>query len=318
MMKLIILVALLSGVLCTNVYLDNFNQGTYDPLDPNSPYGYFEISPGVPANDGVIQQGNGFIVERAMPFTLTVPPGPFGGVDHVKNLKYLDLPFDPQNNKTLVYTLRFSGKTTGTENHPFGSAVTNDQDDIRLASVAQNMLDVRTFMVADFFLSNTGIWAFYERLPFGKGTPELGNYRAFSSTKRVATRKSDCDIHTLSIEYDTNKQEIRWYVEGKLVLKVDKIGIPSTDPNVKLILDHGGVDTIVRPLGFQVGFGAFTLLDMKDPLNANVNKGLVKINNVPGNYASPTSWVDNASLIGNRLFGQGSQMSVYKLKVDIK
>lgn len=322
-MKVIIVLAFffvaLSAVQGKKVFLDNFNKGTFDPSDPDSPYFYFPFSATEFADDGVIEYGNSFVVERAFPFTLTTPQGPAGGLDHVKTLQYLKESFDPGNNCTLLYSLRVSGKTQGTENHPFGAAaVTNDQDDIRLAGSAMNMLDARTWIVADFFISNEGVWAFYERLPFGKGTPELGNYRAFSSTKRVADRSSPNEIHNLRIDYDRGLGEIRWYVDNDEVLVVDNIGVPSPNPDVKLILDHGGIDTTVDPLGFQVGFGLFTLLDMADPNNPTVNEGLVKISDLPGFYAYPTNFVDELSLDGSRLWGQGAQISLYKLKVEYK
>jgi hypothetical protein len=219
----------------------------------------------------------------------------------------------------LRYTMQFKGQTFGTGSHPFGAAVTDSEDDLRLACVAMNMLDYETFVVANFHLTNKGIWAFYERLPFGQNsTGPLGFYRAFSSTKRVASRTAE-QVHELVIEYDKDAGEIRWYVGTELVMTADNIGVPiADDPSVKLILDHGGTDTTVSPNGLNAGFGIFTLLDMSDPLEAGMsNTGLVRLNSIEGApYQNPSVFVDEDSDEANRLFGQGAEITVYNTKVE--
>lgn len=60
----------------------------------------------------------------------------------------------------------------------------NREDDIRLGSCAVNFIDFEKMLVADMFLTNTGVWALYERLPFARS--ETNIYAAFTFVKRVA------------------------------------------------------------------------------------------------------------------------------------
>jgi len=255
----------------------------------------------------------------ADPFLATFPPVPGGGLDHVKNLKYaIAAPtLDEESYQRCEYKGR--GRTYGTELHPFGpEAVTNDQDDIRLATPGFNTIDFGTFVVADFFLTNTGIWALYERLPFGRQGPDFYNdYFAFTSAKRIGDR-SIATKHNLAIEYDRKLGEIRWFVNNNLVMKVDKIGFAGTDPELKLLLDHGGTPEVVDPIGFNCGWGLFTLLDLADPLNPDEDLGLAKIDTTPDWYFYPTNFVDEDSEVSSRLFGQGAEIELDRFSIEIK
>jgi hypothetical protein len=254
------------------------------------------------------------IITTANPFALTFDQSVFGGLDHVKNLLFYSAPVIAADNGYMRYELTFTGQVFGTENHPFGAdAVTDSQDDIRLASFAMNAVDFSTLVVADFVLSNTGVFAFYERLPFGK--TESNNYQAFTSTKRVADRTVD-QKHTLAIEYDKALKEIRWFVGNELVMTANDIGVPiAYDSQVKVILDHGGNPTTVVPDSFYCGWGVFSLLDMADPLGDGENLGLVDLTATPGVYAYPTKFVDMKSADSSRLFGQGAKIQVYKMDI---
>jgi hypothetical protein len=78
----------------------------------------------------------------------------------------------------------------GTADHPFGNAVTNVEDDLRLASFALNAIDLETYMVFDIFYTNKRIYAVYEHLPFGRqsmGGP-FGEYAAFTYAIPLANR----------------------------------------------------------------------------------------------------------------------------------
>ena len=293
---------------------DSFESSNpFDPGDPGSPYFYFQFGVSSYADDGVSAQGNGYFRQEIFPFTKTFPQGPTGGFDHVQYLVYTDKSFDISDHGRAEYTLRATSLTNGTEFHPFGADVTHHEGDLRLASCAANAIDLRTCLVTDIFMTNEGIIIFYERLPFCR--TEQDHYRAFSSMKFVANRAPG-QVHDLSIAYHRTNKHIVYFVDGQEVARVNNIGHPVTDdPEFKLILDHGGINRIVEPLGFNYGFGCFTLLDMSDPFRHEISHGLVKLDNTPNYYVHPLSFTDSLSNEASRIFGQGAMIEVHDLKV---
>lgn len=244
-----------------------------------------------------------------------------GAIDHVKWLAYMNhysskgYPgFDAVTGKELTFESTISGRTFGTQYHPFGDAV-DDPNDIRLASFAMNTMDMETFMVFDFFITNDQIYAFYERLPLGRDT--LGNYAAFSYKIPVAKRDPE-DFHNLRISYDKDKGVVKWFVNNTEVFRVDKIGYRID--RKYLILDHGGEEQLVKPDQLVAGLGMFTLLD-----GAENEKGLVKLSSEENFYFDPLngephliSFVDEQSLESSRLFGQGVKLQVKQINVVYK
>lgn len=311
----------LTNVASQGTIVDNFNPSA--PFDPsnNDPYFYFANPLGggefYVGNDADIDQQANEIIQTAEPFEVTIGLGPLGGLDHVKTLQYRSQPFAPGNEGIVSYELRLSGSVS-LPSHPFPpELVSNPEDDLRLASLAMNILDLETFIVADFFLTNTGIWAFSERLPFGWTFPD-GVYAAYSQVKRVADRTPD-QVHDFKIQYDKLAGEIRWYVENTLVLSTNTIGTPMPEENgVMTLLDHGGTAEIVSPNSFFCGWGQFTLLDMTDPNNSDSTQGLVRLSDVEGFYVKPASFWDVNSEEENRLFGQGVTSIIQKFKVGTK
>ena len=244
-----------------------------------------------------------------------------GGLDHVKWLVYANniasttYPgFDAVPGQELACETRLSGRTFGAAAHPFGANVQNPNDDLRLSGVAINAIDFETFIVSDFFVTNERIYALYERLPFGRtsmgGTQ--GEYAAFTYTIPVATR-SIGDQHHLKIAYDRQNGIMRWLVDGKEVMRVNRLGFRID--RAHMVLDHGGTETLVRPRQLACGMGMFTLLDASRPGSAN--PGLVRPSTAPNFYFTPfigqptaQTFVDDASQPTNRLFGQGAELKV--------
>jgi hypothetical protein len=244
-------------------------------------------------------------------------PGVPGGLDHVKWLVYMNHfassgqpGFDAVPGEELIYEARVGGQSFGVDGNPFGPLVDNPDDDLRLGAVAMNAIDLETFMVFDFFLTNERIYAFYERLPFGR--PFLGNYAAFSFQIPVATREPG-DIHRLRIAYDRSAGVVRWLIGGREVFRVDAIG--QLIDRQYLTIDHGGVEPAV-PLELNQlwgGMGMFTLLDGDLPSDS----ALVRLSDEPDFYfdpefgePEPQVFADDASLPGNRLFGQGAEIRI--------
>ena len=250
-------------------------------------------------------------------------PGLPGGLDHVKWLVYMNHfassgqpGFDAVPGQELTYEARVGGQSFGTGANPFGDAVDNPDDDLRLGAVAMNAIDLETFMVFDFFLTNDSIYAFYERLPFGR--PFLGNYASFSFQIPVASRRPG-DTHRLRIAYDRSAGVVRWLIGDEEVFRVDRVG--QLIDRQFMTLDHGGVEPEV-PLELNQlwgGMGMFTLLDGDLPSDA----ALVRLSTETDFYfdpevgqPTPQIFVDDSSMPGSRLFGQGAEIRVEKYIVS--
>jgi hypothetical protein len=192
--------------------------------------------------------------------------------------------------------------------------VVNANDDLRLGAVAMNSIDLESWMVFDFFLTNERIYVFYERLPFGRET--LGNYAAFSFMIPVASRTPN-QMHHLKIAYDKAAGTVRWLLDDGEVFRVDQIG--KRIDRQYMTLDHGGVEEIVSPNQLNCGMGLFTLLDAALPSG----QALVRLSAAPNFYFEPAigeptaeTFVDESSLPGSRLFGQGAELRMKKYVVE--
>ncbi|MGH8571717.1 MAG: DUF6081 family protein, partial [Gammaproteobacteria bacterium] len=181
-----------------------------------------------------------------------------GTLDHVKWLAFTNHQastgfngFDAVPGEVLTCESWMSGRTYGTAGHPFGDAVANPDDDMRLASVGMPLLDEETSTIFDFFMSNERVYVVYERLPFSR--QQLGNYAAFVYQIPVADR-SPSDRHHFTISYDRSAGVVRWLLDGKEVYRVDRLGY-RLDSREHLLVDHGGEETLVEPRQLNCGMG---------------------------------------------------------------
>ena len=237
-----------------------------------------------------------------------------GGLDHVKWLAYMNhlassgVPgFDAVAGRELAFQAGLSGESFGTAGHPFGAAVRDPGDDVRLAAAAMTAIDFDTFMVFDLFLTNRRIYAVYERLPFARS--RYGDYAAFTYMVPVATRTPN-EWHALKIAYQKAAGTVRWFVDQREVFRVTRIG--RRIDRRYLTIDHGGVEADVSPNQLDGGLGLFTLLDGYRPSN----RALVRLSTADGFYgnvgtghvAAPGTgyFRDEKSAPGSRLFGQGA------------
>jgi hypothetical protein len=323
-----------------SVLWDDF-RGGFSVGSPSAKWFYFAFGPFV-GNDGIATTSSaGSLTVRAAgtnpetgrpAFTSTLgqetdstdnPFGLPGGIDHVKWLVYANhlssrgVPgFDAVSGQELSFESRFSGESFGTAGHPFGNAVGDAADDLRLGGPAMNGIDFETFMVFDFFLTNKRIYAFYERLPFGRTASDT--YAAFSYQIPVGTRTPGAS-HALKIAYNKAAGIVSWLVDGNEVFRVTRIG--RRIDSQYLTLDHGGTERDVSPNQLAGGMGLFTLLDGYRPSN----KALVRLSSIAGTYydvASPGTvagnkyFADDKSVHGSRLFGQGAELRVQKYVVS--
>ncbi|TYK44076.1 DUF6081 family protein [Actinomadura decatromicini] len=296
-----------------DIVWDDFTE-EFRAEGPAARWVYSAAGPHV-ADDGEVATGMGELHVVSRPFTRTIAPEDAlpGTLDHVKWLAYTShtgsagLPgFDAPPGSELAFEASFTGRTHGTEAHPFGDAVL--PDDPRLAAVAFNAFDPETFLVFDFFLTNTRIYAFYERLPFAREA--LGEYAAFSYAVPLVPR-SPGDRHLLKIAYDRAAGVVRWLIEGAEVFRVSRIGhhLPGRE---HLVLDHSGTEHIAEPRQLNAGLGIFTLLDATGP---DGGPGLVRISTDEGFYPAAEHFLDPASKESSRLFGQGAEFSAGPVRI---
>ncbi|MGW2301898.1 DUF6081 family protein [Streptomyces sp. NPDC001809] len=263
-------------------------------------------------------------------FTHTVPQespagGLPGGLDHVKWLAFTNHQssagyqgFDAEPGKVLSCETTMAGRTYGTSGHPFGAAVQDPDDDLRLASAGMPVLDPETSMIFDFFVSNKRVYAFYERVTDNRA--RLGDYAAFTYAVPVAERDPG-DVHRFKISYDRSAGVVRWLLDGRQVFKVDRIG-HRLKTRKNLVLDHGGTEVDVRPRQLSCGMGLFTILDGAQPGAAD-DRALVRLSPAQNRYFKPAvgapvpqSFHDDTSAESSRLFGQGASIDMRRMIVS--
>jgi hypothetical protein len=295
---------------------------------PTDPWFHVRIGPHVTA-DGVVTPlaGGGIRVapealhrEAGTPmFTLSLAPESLnGGIpaanDHPKWLAYVNETssagypgFDAVPGTELSASARLSGRTFGTERHPFGAAVINSSDDPRLATFAMTTIDVESWMAFDFLFTNQRVYAFYERLPFGR--TDGNDYAAFSYAIPIKSRDEN-DVHAATIAYDVDAGLVRWILDGIEVHRVGRIG-EHLESREHLLIDLGGTERVVRPRQLAFGVGLFTLLDG----SFGDGPGLVRLSDRTSYYSPrdgtrPLRFVDERSRPESRLFGQGAEVLV--------
>ncbi|MFB6527249.1 DUF6081 family protein [Streptomyces sp. NPDC056399] len=215
--------------------------------------------------------------------------------------------FDVPATGALTCTTRVSGRTYGTERHPFGAAVANPDTDVRLASAAVVTADFDTKAIFDFSVINNRIFAIYERLPEAGKT-----YAAYSYAIPVAERTPG-EYATLQVRLEGGGTRVSWKVNGKTVLSTDRIGTRAFDRKY-MILDHGGTEERLKLKQLTCGFGLFTVLDAAA---GPQGKALVKLDSTPDFYfaprvgsPTPQTFVDEESRPESRLWGQGASIDV--------
>jgi Family of unknown function (DUF6081) len=204
--------------------------------------------------------------------------------DNVKALIYSTAEFSPGERGLLTLEADMRVETFGTERNPFGV----DAGDVRLGCGALNTIDLKTFMVFDFFVSNSRIVALYERLPFAqrKDNP----YPAFTELIPIDIPTAQGQWHRYAIAYDRANDRVEWRVDGAVVAERGAVGAPP-----------GERGPIVKVDSMKIGGGLFTLFG--DLLNDRARSG--DREKVPG--LDP--------LYQRTLFGQGAKVEFKPFKL---
>ncbi|MBD0741976.1 hypothetical protein BG418_10820 [Streptomyces sp. CBMA152] len=212
----------------------------------------------------------------------------------------------------LDCSMSMSAVSLGGERHPFGDAVPDPDSDVRLATAVMITMDPVSHIVCDFVLTNTRIYALYERVP-SPGS----SYAAFSYAVPVAARTPE-QWHGLTIRVEDGGRRVVWRVDGGEVLRVGRLGHRLPDRR-HMLLDHGGEEGEPVRLGRLVcGIAMLTMLDGAGP----DGRGLVRLNPAPDHYFSPRQgaphaqeFVDGQSLPQSRSWGAGAVLKVREVAV---
>ena len=91
-------------------------------------------------------------------------------------------------------------------------------DDFYDGFVSVNLLDFKTGLALDFFVSNEAFATVYARLPFpGAAAPEGDAIKYFGLFKEQPLPKGAGQTHHYTITYNQGSSELLFYVEGALV-----------------------------------------------------------------------------------------------------
>lgn len=186
----------------------------------------------------VVTRGNGTLAIEARRFTRTRRDGH----DNVKALIYSTADFRPGEHSLLTVEADMRVATWGTERNPHGV----DAGDVRLGCGALNTIDLKTWMVFDFFVSDSRIVPLYERLPFGQNKDNP--YPAFTELIPIAVPTSPGEWHRYKISYDRANDRVEWRVDGAIVAERKSVGAPP---------DERG--PIVKIDSIKIGGGLFTM-----------------------------------------------------------
>ena len=181
---------------------------------------------------------DGTLALEARRFTLTRRDGH----DNVKALIYSTAEFGPGDGGMFGVAAAMRVTTFGTENNPYNV----DPGDVRLGCGALNTIDLKTWMVFDFFVSGSRIVALYERLPFGAGADNL--YPAFTELIPTDVSTKQGEWHRYAIRYDRARDRVEWVVDGRVVTTRDAVGAPP-----------GERGPIVKIDSMKIGGGLFTM-----------------------------------------------------------
>jgi hypothetical protein len=170
------------------------------------------------------------------------------GHDNVKALVYSTAEFAPGARGGLTVSADMRVTTFSTEHNPHGA----DSGDVRLGCGALNTIDLKTWMVFDFFVSGSRIVPLYERLPFGIGPDNP--YPAFTELIPIDRTTKQSEWHRYAISYDRAHDKVAWLVDGDIVAERGAVGAPP-----------GERGPIVKVDSIKIGGGLFTMFgDLKN------------------------------------------------------
>ena len=256
---------------------ENFSSGKFETgnLGSEKPWFYYE-QPGFLGKDPAskVSVKGGELTVNIPKYSMTT----VGVHDHVKFLFFRNVMnketgfpgFKVPEKGALYCEAKVFFNAFGTEKNPFGVSA----DDYRLSSAISVNLDYDTFIVYDFVVAKTKIYALYERLPFDPKVKDPSAFFTYAMPVKDIEPESE---HRLKTVYDKSKYKLTWYVDDKKAFSIDEFGrrLGKDFEECCVFKDQCGSGNpdklpLVQSNQRVYGMGLFTLLDA----GARQNKGL--------------------------------------------
>lgn len=125
-------------------------------------------------------------------------------------------------------------------------------EDVYYGCGALVAVDFSTGFVFDHLVTNTKIYALYNRLPIYQ-SPD-NDYLSFSYMIPIASRKPD-EYNLLTMSFNKREGTVDYLVDGRRRLRLTKVGLPI-DEKFKTIPSTGSVPTLLYPNAMAFGPGA--------------------------------------------------------------
>jgi len=261
---------------------DDFSSGNNSKW--SNPYGPGEIAS--PDADHFESFANGVERVRAVPFNTGLD---YSVYDHLKYMEVSNSTFPVSPTGSVEFSANMSASTpgtilgltqlgiygpSGTWTVPSNPPTTPDYSakvlEGQQAGVVLNMVDFCTGQLFDWFLSSHYAFTLIERLP----TNVTGNTAipgcTYVGREKMYTQIADQvplsgGTHKVSITYSAKQNAVEYRLDGKLVTRINNVGIPLDKQHVKFTGTYpslGAGENLAGQIhSFSIGHGLFSLID---------------------------------------------------------
>jgi len=303
----------------TVVVYDDFSSGTNANWS-NGPYGLGEIA--APDANHFESFANGAERVRAVPFETGAD---YSVYDHLKYIEISNSAFAVPSKGSVEFSSDMTAQTPGTitpltQQGIYGPSGTWTNPSApphapdyhanvlqgQQAGVVMNMVDFCTGQLFDWFLAGNTAFTLIERLPTSVTNNTATAGCTFVGADKMYTQIADevkvtPGAHHVSILYSANQNAVEYRLDGKLVTRINDVGIPLDKQHVKFTGTYpslGAGENLKGKIGsFSIGHGLFSLIDAFPFQHPDVPALSVSI---PVGSANP------ADAGKARLFGQGA------------
>jgi hypothetical protein len=306
----------------TVVVYDDFSTGDNSKWS-NGAFGLGELAN--PDANHQMTFPNGAQKVRAVPFRTGAD---FSVFDHLKYIEVSNSVFAAPAKGSVEFSVDITAQTPGTVTPltqqgiygPSGTWVTPAAPpqtpdysanvlEGQQAGVVLNMVDFCTGQLFDWFLTSTTAFTLIERLPTSV-TGNVGNLNCPGATE-VGRSKMYTQIadevkisggpHNVAISYSAKSNTVEYRLDGKLITKVENVGIPLDKQGVKytgIYPSLGPGESLAGKItSFAIGHGLFSLIDAFPYQHPEAPEFSVSI---------PVGTSSAADAGRARLFGQGA------------
>ena len=196
--------------------------------------------------------------------------------DHIKYIGVSNQSFPVPQKGSITFSSEINAQTPGTipnrvvhgtytmSGAPYTATVQQGQQ----AGAVMNMVDFYSGQLFDWFIAGNTAFTLIERLPSnvtGSPGPYVGRDKMYTQIiKEVPIQPG---THKVEITYTRkpNKAQVEYFLDGKLISKIDNVGIPLDKQGVNFTGTYpslgNGEDLKDQINSFSIGHGLFSLVD---------------------------------------------------------